>query len=167
MIEAKPGIAQNAIVKDSGLRRADVIQLLRSRDGSLWRSEQSGKYGARIYYPKSSDFSGPQTGSQTGSHDNPGNWFRELSSRDAGTGSAIDSHCTEPVCDSKVVPGFSTPRGWKPELGLELGANQVGEKPNGKASKTMPSCPACGGFSLYREQSGVVVCQTCVARDAN
>jgi hypothetical protein len=152
-IEAKPGIAQNKIAGDSGLRRADAIRLLRSKDGILWRSE-TGKYGGRVYYPKAA----LESGSQSGSHDNPENWFPELSSRDAGTGSAIDSHCPEPLCDSKVVPGFSTPRGWKPELV----ANQAGEKPNGKATKTMPSCPACGSFALYREPDGTTICQTCV-----
>jgi hypothetical protein len=157
LIEAKPGITQNKIIEESELRRADAIRLLKAKDGSLWRSEQTGKNGARVYYLKPLDF----TSSQASSHDTPGTEFRELSSRDAGTGSAIDSHCPEPLSDfgnSPRIPTLSTPRGWK----RELGANQAVEKPNGKAAKTLPSCPSCGGFALYRESDGTTICQTCV-----
>jgi uncharacterized protein DUF3631 len=31
----------------------------------------------------------------------------------------------------------------------------------GWIEKTLPSCPACGGFALYREQDGTVSCQSC------
>jgi hypothetical protein len=56
------------------------------------------------------------------------------------------------------LPSFSTPRGGKREEAGE----KAGEKPNGKASKTLPSCPACGGFALYSEPDGTVICETCV-----
>jgi uncharacterized protein DUF3631 len=36
-----------------------------------------------------------------------------------------------------------------------------------KRGKTLPSCPVCGGFALYREPSGVTTCESCVARSAN
>ena len=39
--------------------------------------------------------------------------------------------------------------------------------PGERESRSLPSCLVCGSFALYREQSGVVTCQTCVARDAN
>jgi hypothetical protein len=30
-----------------------------------------------------------------------------------------------------------------------------------EASKTLPRCPACGSYALYRERSGMLSCQTC------
>lgn len=27
--------------------------------------------------------------------------------------------------------------------------------------QTLPQCPACGSFALYRERSGMVTCETC------
>jgi hypothetical protein len=39
--------------------------------------------------------------------------------------------------------------------------------PEERVLRSLPSCPVCGGFALYREPSGVTICQTCVARDAN
>ena len=30
------------------------------------------------------------------------------------------------------------------------------------STRSMPSCPTCGGYALYREKDGRVTCQTCV-----
>jgi hypothetical protein len=29
------------------------------------------------------------------------------------------------------------------------------------ATRTLPSCPKCGSFALYREKDGTLTCQTC------
>jgi hypothetical protein len=36
-----------------------------------------------------------------------------------------------------------------------------------KKGKTLPSCPVCLGFAIYKEPTGVMVCMTCAGRNAN
>ncbi|HKV77395.1 MAG TPA: AAA family ATPase [Candidatus Sulfotelmatobacter sp.] len=112
IIDPNPlGITQNKIIEQSGLRRTDAIRFLRQKDGVLWRSA-NGPRRAKLYKPISSD--------STGSHD----WFpqdapepvRELVPKTPGTGSHIDSHCSEPVERLPVVPRISTPKGGIREL---------------------------------------------------
>jgi hypothetical protein len=33
--------------------------------------------------------------------------------------------------------------------------------------RTLPSCPVCHGYAIYQEPTGVMTCETCVARNAN
>jgi hypothetical protein len=36
-----------------------------------------------------------------------------------------------------------------------------------KPARTLPSCPVCQGYAIYKEPTGVMTCMTCVSRDAN
>jgi hypothetical protein len=122
IIDAEPlGITQNKIIEQSGLRRADVIRILRQKDGVLWGSA-NGPRRAKLYRPLSND--------STGSHD----WFpedarepvRELVPTDSLSGSHTDSHYSEPVNPTPVVPGFPVSIDRKPELvGRVNGRNEV------------------------------------------
>ncbi len=95
LIEQEPGIGVNKIVKASGIRKSDVIQLLKGGKGELWHSK-IGPRRAHFYFPGGTDPGlVPATGSREG---------RELVPDAFGTGSHIDSNGAEPVETFPPVP---------------------------------------------------------------
>jgi hypothetical protein len=114
-IRQNRGASKTRIAEQSGLRRCDVLRLLESQEGIAWKSEE-GKRKSRLYYPLD-PFPRPVPEKIPESIAEP---VREpvsgLSSQTAGTGSAMHSHCTEPVGASPVVSSFpTTPGGGKRE----------------------------------------------------
>jgi len=114
-IRRNPGASKTSIAGQSGLRRVDVLRLLESKEGIAWKSEE-GPRKSQLYYPLD-PFPRPVPEKIPESIAEP---VREpvpgLSSQTAGTGSAMHSHCTEPVGASPVVSSFpTTPGGGKRE----------------------------------------------------
>jgi hypothetical protein len=107
IVREHPGLTQNEIIKRCGLRRVDVVDLLRTKHGKLWTTEP-GPRQAILYRPLN------------GSHDwfptNAGNQFPEPVPGTNPSGSAIGSNCAEPVEPIPVVPRISTPKGGIREL---------------------------------------------------
>jgi hypothetical protein len=137
----------------SGLRHGEAVRLLRQKDGVLWRSER-GKYGAITFSLKPATETSAHNLCPRDGRAEVGQPLPEVPQTSAGG----YSHCAAEVDMLQPLPSFSTPKSGKREEAGEKAA----EKPNGKAPKTLPSCPACGGFALYPKPDGTMICETCV-----
>jgi hypothetical protein len=133
IIEGRPGASQNEIIEQSGLRRAEVIAILKAKEGRLWKAE-AGPRNSRRFFP----ISGRSTDSQRLVPADSGidsrclesDQFPELVPEDRGTGSGTDSRCTEPVEGVPLVPTKNPPyRGFG-----EVGGNGSVEKTNGHST---------------------------------
>jgi AAA domain-containing protein len=123
IIRETPGLSQNALYRQAGMKKSRLISLLKESSG-LWEERKDGC--SLLYFPVV-----PKSGNNAGNN---------------GTGQVVGG------CSS--VPSL-----YKREQGtIPLRPNLVVpeqiEKPNGK---TLPCCPSCGSFALYRDGS----CQTC------
>ncbi len=103
-IRRNPGASKTRIAEQSRLRRVDVLRLLESQEGIAWKSEE-GKRKSRLYYPLDQPVPEKTTECIAEPVREP---VPSRSSQTSGTGSAIHSHCTEPVGDSPVVSSFPT-----------------------------------------------------------
>jgi hypothetical protein len=134
IIKAQPGITQNRIVKASGLARKRVPALLDEGRGTRWHSKP-GPRNAKLYYAgQDSTGSLVLTGASDG--DTSQNGTESTSSNGTGflqgNGRGLVPLVRRPIDDtSEPVPDPDT--------------------------KTLPSCPKCGSFALYRDGS----CMTC------
>jgi hypothetical protein len=135
IITETPGLTQNGVFQKSAMGRNRVIDLLKSGKGTWWEEREGRDHGhkAMRYYPCTAHPVQPQY---------------------TGTGrEGLD--CTGVLLPLGGVHGTTPSR---PGLVVPDHPELITEKPNGK---TLPPCPACGGFALYREKDGTVTCQTC------
>jgi len=133
-----PGASQNKICDLAGLRKARVIRLLKDHNGRLWTAQSTpGK--ATLYFPKDAvpNFPEPPGTAGTGEERVSGSPVPTLKGGTVGT---IPTHGNYP-------PGNY----WEPPQ----------EKTDNPKGKTLPSCPACGSFAIFREPEGGCTCLTC------
>ena len=126
IIGETPGLTQNTIYKQSGMKKSRLVELLKAGKDGLWEERRDGN--SLLYFPIV-----PKSGNNFGNK---------------GTGQGFGG------CSS-VPSSYKREQGTIPLLRPQP---SVPEKPNGK---TLPSCPTCGSFALYRDAGGVTTCQTC------
>jgi hypothetical protein len=132
IISDRPGISQNAICDEAGMKKARVGQLLKENVDTLWRTEPGPNRSVKYF---------------------PVGWFPSMRTT-AGT--------TEPLTEQSADGS-----GGSPLKGREPRNHCLPELLRSGSLENLPQCLSCGSFALYREPSGVLTCQTCVARDAN
>ncbi len=123
IIKQTPGMSQNALYKQAGMKKSRLVSLLKEGSG-LWEERKDGR--SILYFPIV-----PKTGNNAGNN---------------GTGQGVGG------CSS-VPSSYKREQGTIPFRPSLVVPEQI-EKPN---DKTLPCCPACGSFALYRDGS----CQTC------
>ena len=134
IISEMPGLTQNGVFQKSGMGRNRVIELLKSGRGGLWQEREDHEHGRKAlrYYPV----------------------------LQSGTTTSTAVQVKEDLSCTGVLPPLRGVHGTTPARPALVVPEQIGasnEKPNGK---TLPSCPVCGSFALYRDGS----CQTCEYR---
>lgn len=140
IIQQNPGSSQSAITAQSGMMKARVLMLLKEGTGTRWQCQKGARH-ALLYYPKSVVLEFPEQ-VRTAQNRSP-----EIESCSAvlpyreRTARTTDCRTTE-----------------FPEQVRTTDSEQVLEKPDGQS---LPACPHCGGFAIYREQDGSTSCQTC------
>ena len=126
VIEANPGITQNAISKQAGMKKARLVRLLKEGIGTRWRTE-NGKFGATCYFSCSLTCSAV-----------PKSLFSKVGTEGTGSKNPTNDNlfrCSPPLGGNREQVG-------------------VGER-------SLPSCPHCGSFAIYRSADGMSLCQTC------
>ncbi len=153
-ITEEPGLSQNAICERSGMTKQRAMKLLKEGMGCLWTSDQ-GKNRSLRYYPAGSS-------TRLSKKTTCGDADQKSASKEINNLGWFPAHettkkTTEPLGNGCVVSWFSPLKG------------ETTEPPHPAAvakAKTLPSCPACGSFALYREKDGTFTCETCSSEKA-
>jgi hypothetical protein len=135
IIERSPGLNQNSIYKKSSMRKSRLSELLKAGCGQRWEERKEGT--SLIYFPI-------------------GSRKREQ----AGTGEQVQKN----LSGLKVVP-LSPLKGGDREQQPEREQEVVPEQVPSGTEKSLPSCPHCGSFAVYREADGSESCLTCENRE--
>ena len=134
IIAEQPGISTSALHKIVGGRKQTLVRRLNENVDKLW-STSPGPYKANLYYPIELF---PSLGTAREQRNNP-------------------VRGEDPDSCSPVPPLYKGNR----EQPGPTNLFQSGSSCSGGSGKSLPQCPACHGYDLYREPSGKMVCQTC------
>jgi hypothetical protein len=134
IIAEQPGISQSALHKIVGGRKQTLVRRLNENVDKLW-SLASGPGVAKHYYPIELF---PTLGTTREQRNN------------AVPGGDRESCSTVPPLYKGNREQLDPPNSFK-------STSSCSHAPE----KSLPQCPACQGYNLYREQSGTMVCQTC------